>query len=160
MYNILKMRINTGGTPLAEIQDRVKRLYANGDLTTAQMEELLELSQLKANPEAERPELPEILRSLVERVEALEKKIKESVNADRLTVIIAKAPCALLKGQKFTQVCVVSEGKCRHCNMCMKIGCPAISKVNGEIKINASMCNGCGLCQSYCKFGAIERVER
>ena len=93
-------------------------------------------------------------------VEALEKKIKESVNADKLTVIIAKAPCALLKGQKFTQVCVVSEEKCRHCNMCMKIGCPAISKQNGEIKINASMCNGCGLCQSYCKFGAIERVER
>ena len=93
-------------------------------------------------------------------VEALEKKIKESVNADKLTVIIAKAPCALLKGQKFTQVCVVSEEKCRHCNMCMKIGCPAISKQNGGIKINASMCNGCGLCQSYCKFGAIERVER
>ena len=93
-------------------------------------------------------------------VVALEKKIKESVNADNLTVIIAKAPCALLKGQKFTKVCVVSEEKCRHCNMCMKIGCPAISKVNGEIKINASMCNGCGLCQSYCKFGAIERVER
>ena len=91
---------------------------------------------------------------------ALEKKIKESVQADRLTVIIAKAPCALLKGQKFTQVCVVREDKCRHCNMCMKIGCPAISKVDGEIKINASMCNGCGLCQSYCKFGAIERVER
>ena len=93
-------------------------------------------------------------------VVALEKKIKESVHADRLTVIIAKAPCALLKGQKFTQVCLVNEDKCRHCNMCMKIGCPAISKVNGEIKINASMCNGCGLCQSYCKFGAIERVER
>jgi indolepyruvate ferredoxin oxidoreductase alpha subunit len=93
-------------------------------------------------------------------VVALEKKIKESVNADRLTVIIAKAPCALLKGQKFTQVCVVEEEKCRHCNMCMKIGCPAISKVNGEIKINPSMCNGCGLCQSYCKFGAIGKVER
>ena len=93
-------------------------------------------------------------------VVALEKKIKESVNSDKLTVIIAKAPCALLKGLKFTQVCVVDEEKCRHCNMCMKIGCPAISKVNGEIKINKSMCNGCGLCQSYCKFGAIERVDR
>ncbi len=93
-------------------------------------------------------------------VATLEKKIKESVNGDKLTVIIAKAPCALLKGQKFTQVCMVSEDKCRHCNMCMKIGCPAISKANGEIKINASMCNGCGLCQSYCKFGAIERGER
>ena len=74
MYNILKMRITTGGTPLAEIQDRVKRLYANGDLTTAQMEELLELSQVKADPETERPEILDMLKSLSERVEALEKK--------------------------------------------------------------------------------------
>ena len=73
MYNILKMRITTGGTPLAEIQDRVKRLYANGDLTTAQMEELLELSQVKADTNAERPEIMDMLKSLSDRVEALEK---------------------------------------------------------------------------------------
>ena len=90
----------------------------------------------------------------------LEKKLKESVNGNTLTVIIAKAPCALLKGQKFPQVCVVSEEKCKNCNACVKLGCPAISKVNGKIKIDGSACNGCGLCQSYCKFNAIEKVER
>lgn len=93
-------------------------------------------------------------------VVALEKKLKESVNGNTLTVIIAKAPCALLKGQKFPQVCQVNEAKCKHCNACIKLGCPAISKVNGEIKIDSSACNGCGLCQSYCKFNAIEKVER
>lgn len=93
-------------------------------------------------------------------VVALEKKIKESVNGNTLTVIIAKAPCALLKGQKFTQVCVVEEDECKHCNACMKLGCPAISKINGKITIDVSTCNGCGLCQSYCKFGAIKRVEK
>lgn len=75
MYNILKMKITTGGEKLTEIQNRIKRLYATGDLTDGQMEELMELSQQKANPEAERPELPEILRSLTERVEVLEKKM-------------------------------------------------------------------------------------
>ena len=80
MYNILKMRITTGGTPLAEIQDRVKRLYANGDLTTAQMEELLELSQMKADTNAERPEIMDMLKSLSERVEALE--MKQASNPD------------------------------------------------------------------------------
>ena len=93
-------------------------------------------------------------------VDALEKKIKESVNGNTLSVIIAKAPCALLKGQKFTQYCVVEEEKCKHCNACMKLGCPAISKTNGQIKIDPSACNGCGLCQSYCKFDAIGKVER
>jgi Pyruvate/2-oxoacid:ferredoxin oxidoreductase delta subunit len=91
----------------------------------------------------------------------LEKVIKESVNGDKLTVIIAKAPCALLKGQKFPYKCVANTEKCKKCGMCMKIGCPAITKnEDGTIKIDPNMCNGCGLCLNYCKFGAIEKVER
>ena len=91
----------------------------------------------------------------------LEKVIKESVNGDKLTVIIAKAPCALLKGQKFPYVCVADAEKCKKCGACLKIGCPALTKNgDGTVKINATMCNGCGLCQSFCKFGAIAKVER
>ncbi|MBR2617046.1 MAG: 4Fe-4S binding protein, partial [Clostridia bacterium] len=91
----------------------------------------------------------------------LESVIKESVNGDELTVIIAKSPCVLLKGQKFPNVCKVDSDACRKCGMCMKIGCPAMSKdENGKVKIDATMCNGCGLCKNYCKFGAISTVER
>ncbi len=91
----------------------------------------------------------------------LEKAIKESVNGNLLTVIIAKAPCALIKGQKFPFKCVANAEKCKKCGMCLKIGCPAITKqADGTIKIDETMCNGCGLCQSYCKFNAIEKVEK
>ena len=91
----------------------------------------------------------------------LEKAIKESVNGNLLTVIIAKAPCALIKGQKFPFKCVADAEKCKKCGMCLKIGCPAITKqADGTIKIDETMCNGCGLCQSYCKFNAIEKVEK
>lgn len=91
----------------------------------------------------------------------LEKVIKQSVNGDVLTVIIAKAPCALLKGQKFPFKCVADTEKCKKCGMCLKIGCPAITKqADGTIKIDETMCNGCGLCASYCKFGAIAKVEK
>ena len=90
----------------------------------------------------------------------LERIIKESVNGDVLTVIIAKAPCALLKGQKFPNYCVINADACKKCGMCMKIGCPAITKGPNGISIDATMCNGCGLCKSYCKFNAIEMVER
>ncbi len=91
---------------------------------------------------------------------SLEKALKESVNGDKLTVIIAKAPCALIKGQKFPYKCVENTEKCKKCGMCLKIGCPAITKQpDGTIKIDKTMCNGCGLCQSYCKFNAIEKVE-
>ena len=94
-------------------------------------------------------------------VVTLEKTIKESVASDVLTVIIAKAPCALLKGLKFPYKCVADAEKCKKCGMCLKIGCPAINKNDdGTITIEESMCNGCGLCLNYCKFGAINKVEK
>ncbi len=94
-------------------------------------------------------------------VEGLTKVVKESVASDDLTVIITKSPCVLLKGQKFPNVCKENTEKCRKCGMCLKIGCPAITKqADGTIKIDATMCNGCGLCKNYCKFDAIETVVR
>ena len=43
----------------------------------------------------------------------------------------------------------------------MKIGCPALTKgADGKVKIDSTMCNGCGLCMNYCKFGAISSIER
>ncbi len=94
-------------------------------------------------------------------VKGLEELIKESVNSDTLTVIITKSPCVLLKGQTFPNKCVVDPDACRKCGMCMKIGCPAMTRgEDGKVKIDATMCNGCGLCQNYCKFNAIKTVEK
>ena len=94
-------------------------------------------------------------------VKGLEALVKESVMGDELTVIIAKAPCALLKGQKFPNKCVASSDKCKKCGACMRIGCPAITKnSDGTVKIDETMCNGCGLCMNYCKFGAITKETR
>ena len=94
-------------------------------------------------------------------VVGLRKTIKESVASDLLTVIIAKAPCALLKGQRFPDVCECDAEKCKKCGACLKIGCPALTKcADGTVKIDESMCNGCGLCKSYCRFDAIEKKQR
>jgi len=105
--------------------------------------------------------VPRVLEINSFDIAALESAIKESVNGDTLTVIIAKAPCALLKGQKFPNKCVADPEKCKKCGMCLKIGCPALTKqADGTVKIDETMCNGCGLCKSYCKFGAINVVEK
>ena len=93
-------------------------------------------------------------------VETLEKEIKKSVNGDVLTVIIAKSPCALLKGQKFPNRCEIDKDACKKCKACLRIGCPAISMRDGVVTIDETMCNGCGLCKNYCKFNAIKVVAR
>ncbi len=90
----------------------------------------------------------------------LEKTIKAEVAKDEVSVIITKAPCVLLKKGKATKKCVAVSDKCKKCGMCLRPGCPALTKKeDGTIAIDETMCNGCGLCMQLCKFGAIEQVE-
>ena len=90
----------------------------------------------------------------------LEKVMKEEIAKDEVSVIITKSPCVLLKGQKFTKKCVALSDKCKKCGACLRPGCPALTKkADGTVAIDATMCNGCGLCMGLCKFGAIEQVE-
>ena len=83
----------------------------------------------------------------------LERVIKEEVARDAVSVIITKAPCALLKGIKFPNKCRPLPDKCKKCGACLRPGCP------GTISIDETMCNGCGLCKQLCKFDAINLVK-
>jgi indolepyruvate ferredoxin oxidoreductase alpha subunit len=88
----------------------------------------------------------------------LEKALKEELAKDAVSVIIVQAPCALLKSNKPKPAFHIDTDKCKRCYMCMKPACPAITKADdGTVSINATMCNGCGLCEGQCKFGAILR---
>ncbi|HJB46613.1 MAG TPA: indolepyruvate ferredoxin oxidoreductase subunit alpha [Candidatus Mediterraneibacter surreyensis] len=89
----------------------------------------------------------------------LEKTIKEEVAKDEISVIITKTPCVLLDKRK-KPLYVAHEDKCKKCGMCMKPGCPAMTKnADGTIHIDDTMCTGCGLCKDLCKFDAIELVR-
>ncbi len=93
--------------------------------------------------------------------EGLVKLIKEETAKDEISVIITKAPCALLKNVKFPYRCREITEKCKKCGACLKPGCPAITKnADGTISIDQTMCNGCGLCMQLCKFDAIEQFEK
>ncbi len=90
----------------------------------------------------------------------LERIVKEETARDAVSVIITKAPCVLLKGNVFPYKCAPVEDQCKKCGMCLKPGCPALTKkADGTIAIDETMCNGCGLCEQLCKFGAIKRVQ-
>lgn len=89
----------------------------------------------------------------------LEKTVKEATALDEAAVIIAQAPCALLDKSPAKKKYRVNSKVCKRCGMCLKPGCPAITKnEKGDIVINDTMCNGCGLCVSLCRFGSIEEA--
>ncbi|MDO5396365.1 MAG: indolepyruvate ferredoxin oxidoreductase subunit alpha [bacterium] len=91
-------------------------------------------------------------------VKNFEKVVREEVEREEPSVIIAQRPCALLPNMRkiYNGLCEVTD-KCKKCKVCMKLGCPAISLVDGAVKIDATQCNGCGLCINVCPFHAIEK---
>lgn len=92
-------------------------------------------------------------------IETLEKTIREEVAKDEVSVIITKTPCVLLSKEKKPLYTAHSD-KCKKCGMCMKPGCPAMTKnADGTVYIDDTMCTGCGLCEKLCKFNAIELVK-
>jgi len=47
-------------------------------------------------------------------------------------------------------------GLCGNCSACIDLfGCPAFFLEGGEIRIDPTLCNGCGVCAAFCPNGAI-----
>lgn len=91
-------------------------------------------------------------------VKEFEKVLKEELNAKEPSVIISQRPCALLKSVKFEGPQKIDDNKCKNCKACFKIGCPAITEVDGKIQINDALCVGCKLCTKVCNFDAIKKA--
>ncbi len=93
--------------------------------------------------------------------------IKEELTKPGPSVIIARRPCALFKRShiKPKPALKVDPDKCEGCRVCIGLNCPPISWKKGATKkgskrkgvsyIDATLCNGCGLCAQVCKFNAI-----
>lgn len=92
-------------------------------------------------------------------LETCDKALKEELEAEEPSVIIARRPCALLKYVKARPAKKVNPDACRGCRACMKLGCPAISFSDKKAKVDATLCSGCELCGQLCKFDAIGDVD-
>lgn len=81
--------------------------------------------------------------------------VKKAVEGKGVRAIIFKSPCiAVAKPQRSYQV---DQDTCRKCKVCIReLGCPAITSEGGVVKIDPSLCYGCGICSSVCPFDAIK----
>ncbi len=85
--------------------------------------------------------------------------IKEELAKAEPSVIISRRPCALLKYVKHAGPIGVDTDKCIGCKSCMRIGCPAVSVIDGKVKIDNTLCTGCGVCSQMCKFDVFKAVK-
>ncbi len=87
-------------------------------------------------------------------VAAVERAVKEATATKEVSVIIAQQPCALLDKSPKTPV-VVKD--CKNCGLCMKLGCPAISRDEKGVRIDPNQCTGCGVCSTVCPFRCLQK---
>ena len=76
MFDIIRSVLSAGGYRLADMQYKIKKLYALGDLTEKEADQLLALASVGATAEAERPEILAILTGLAEKIAGLEERLK------------------------------------------------------------------------------------
>lgn len=99
-------------------------------------------------------------------VKAVEDGLKECMDFDGPSVLITKGECAQFNKASGTPY-AVDASKCIACQTCLKCGCPAImvsDEVNPKTgkrkcRIDATQCNGCGICSQVCPVKAIEKKE-
>ncbi|MDR1941707.1 MAG: hypothetical protein LBQ47_05215 [Endomicrobium sp.] len=89
----------------------------------------------------------------------LQGKIKELMEKDALSVLIARFPCRMRERNK-ALVPQFKPEKCVLCGACIQIDCPAVYKNSeGKITHDAFLCNGCNVCANSCKFGALTKQK-
>ncbi len=89
-------------------------------------------------------------------LKALRTRVRASLNNPELSVIIVRGDCPDLAAVPPTPLIIDTE-KCDQCNICLRLGCPAIQLDDGQVYIEATLCVGdsCYLCLQLCPRQAI-----
>ncbi|MFH1116953.1 MAG: indolepyruvate ferredoxin oxidoreductase subunit alpha [Pseudomonadota bacterium] len=105
-------------------------------------------------------------------VKELQDVLKEELAADEPSLVISRAPCALLKANRILpdKPLKIDQDLCIGCKACINTGCPALEfvkienppegeKRKGYSRINEALCVGCRTCFEVCKSDAIKEAS-
>ena len=96
-------------------------------------------------------------------LEEIRTVLEEEIHRDSPSVIVVQGACMLLKNKPVKRQAPyrINDNLCTDCGMCLRIGCPAISRKDGSSEekpiIDETQCTGCDLCSQVCQFEAIGR---
>ncbi len=95
-------------------------------------------------------------------IDKSKKIIKTEIQIEEPSLLISRRPCILIDKRSEKNPCTVIPEKCKSCDVCLKLGCPAVEKKqdgNGKwvAHINQTLCTGCSVCAQVCPFEAISQ---
>ena len=89
-------------------------------------------------------------------MKALRASAKSSVGSSELSVIIVRGNCPM-RVRTQSEPRAIDVERCDGCETCLRIGCLAIQRENGQVYIDPALCVGdaCTICQQLCPKQAI-----
>ena len=75
MFDTFQTIINAGGYDLADLTERIKTLYAMGELSEEEMKQLFDSAATNANQDAMLPDVSERVGALETRLAAVEERV-------------------------------------------------------------------------------------
>ena len=91
-------------------------------------------------------------------MEAVRTAIQQATENDEPSLLVMEGPCVLLERQRWGPALAVDREACTACGLCLRLGCPAITKDDdGKAVIEPLFCVGelCSMCAQICPAGAI-----
>ena len=82
--------------------------------------------------------------------------LNEALDAEEPSLIVSRAPCLLSEKKPVGKPLKIDEQVCKHCGLCLRLGCPAMECESGIIHINEYLCGGCRMCMQVCRFDAVQ----
>ncbi|MFW6083037.1 MAG: indolepyruvate ferredoxin oxidoreductase subunit alpha [Thermoplasmatota archaeon] len=84
---------------------------------------------------------------------------ERAIEHDGISVVVPKHPCALIEQRAVDwEPFQVDQEECKQCHVCTnQLGCIALMREGDKVKINETLCVGCGQCAQVCPFDAIKQ---
>ena len=92
----------------------------------------------------------------------VESAIDEAVGLDKLALIVTNQPCLLLRRERRSRIAEIDSDACTGCQLCLRLGCPAISSMSPDdrkVEIDPILCSGCMVCAQICRSEAIKELS-
>lgn len=89
---------------------------------------------------------------------AVRTAIGEATESDEPSLLVMEGRCVLLDRKSWSTALAVDSEACSACGLCLRLGCPAISKdEDGKAVISPLFCVGelCSMCAQICPTSAI-----
>lgn len=91
-------------------------------------------------------------------MKAVREAIRDATQSDQPSLLVMTGPCVLLDRKSWSTPLAVDAEACTACGLCLRLGCPAVSKDDtGKAVISPLFCVGrlCSMCAQICPAKAI-----